>query len=197
MTVIDRDDGLPLDMVGPWAEEKHEKLRKYIAISRGPRRKFLPPQGSGGASYIDLYCSWGRSVIRDTSTVIDGSPLVAFKAAKAADSAFSEIHLADMEAERCEAAVTRIRDLGGTAKGYTGSAAETVKSVVYALNPYGLHFAFLDPYNLQALPFSVIEVLAQLKRVDILIHVSAQDLQRNLHVYTTPGDEQLNTFMPG
>jgi three-Cys-motif partner protein len=197
LAIIDREDGLPLDVVGPWAGEKHEQLRRYIAISRGARRRFLPPGGSGGASYIDLYCSWGKSVIRDTSTVIDGSPLVAFKAAKGSDSAFSEIHLADMAAERCEAAVTRIRDLGGSAKGYTGSAQETVKAVLYALNPFGLHFAFLDPYNLQALPFSVIETLAQLKRIDILIHVSAQDLQRNLHLYTAQDDERLNIFMPG
>jgi three-Cys-motif partner protein len=195
--IIDREDGLPLEEVGPWAGEKHEQLRKYIAISRGARRKFLPPQGAGGASYIDLYSSWGKSVIRDTSTVIDGSPLVAFKAAKAAESAFSEIHLADMESERCEAAVTRIRDVGGSAKGYTGPAAETVKAVVYALNPYGLHFAFLDPYSLLALPFSVIETLAQLKRIDILIHVSAQDLQRNLQRYMALDDERLNIFMPG
>lgn len=147
MPIFDREDGLPLDEVGPWAGEKHEQLRKYIEISRGARRKFLPPHGFGGASYIDLYSSWGKSVIRNTSNVIDGSPLVAFKAARASESAFSEIHLADMENERSEAAVIRIRDSGGSAKGYTGPAAETVKAVVYALNPYGLHFAFLDPYG--------------------------------------------------
>jgi hypothetical protein len=32
------DDGLPLDEVGPWAKEKHERLRKYVDISRGARR---------------------------------------------------------------------------------------------------------------------------------------------------------------
>jgi hypothetical protein len=57
------DDGLPLDEVGAWAKEKHERLRKYVDISRAARRKFV--EGPGGASYIDLYCGSGRAVIRD------------------------------------------------------------------------------------------------------------------------------------
>ena len=33
--------------------------------------------------------------------------------------------------------------------------------------------------------------------MDMLIHVSAQDLQRNLHSYVKNGDERLETFAPG
>jgi len=196
--LIDRDDGLPLDEVGAWAEEKHETLRKYLTISSAARRKYIPPIGEGGASYIDLYCSCGKSFVRGTSqTVIDGSALVAFKTARQSNSPFTEIHLGDLDPERSAAAATRIRDLGGSAKNYVGPADQTVQSVVYAVNPYGLHFAFLDPYSLQALPFSVIERLSELKRIDILIHVSAQDLQRNLGLYIAEGDGRLETFMPG
>ena len=43
-----------------------------------------------------------------------------------------------------------------------------------------LHFAFLDPYNLEQLPFSIIEKLASVQRMDMLIHVSVLDLQRNI-----------------
>jgi hypothetical protein len=35
-----KDDGLQLDDVGPWAKDKHERLFKYVDISRGARRKF-------------------------------------------------------------------------------------------------------------------------------------------------------------
>ena len=28
------DDGLPLDEVGAWAKDKHDRLRKYVDISR-------------------------------------------------------------------------------------------------------------------------------------------------------------------
>jgi three-Cys-motif partner protein len=67
------DDGLPLDAVGPWAKEKHERLRKYIDITRATRRKWV--HGSGGATYIDLYCGAGRAIIRDTQEKIDSSRL--------------------------------------------------------------------------------------------------------------------------
>jgi three-Cys-motif partner protein len=47
------------------------------------------------------------------------------------------------------------------------------------------------------LPFSVIEALARLKRIDMLIHVSAQDLQRNLDSYSKSEDSPLDSFAPG
>jgi three-Cys-motif partner protein len=43
----------------------------------------------------------------------------------------------------------------------------------------------------------VIETLNRLQRIDMLIHVSAQDLQRNLHNYTRPEDARLERFAPG
>src|ERR1700759_2494519 len=60
---IDPTDGLPASVVGPWAAEKHERLRKYIDAYRAARAKFLPPRGEGGAAYIELYSGAGRSQI--------------------------------------------------------------------------------------------------------------------------------------
>lgn len=189
------DDGLPLDEVGPWAKEKHERLRQYVDITRQARRKFV--EGTGGATYIDLFCGTGRSIIRDTSERIDGSPLVALKSARAGGVPFSEIHIADASEETCRAAEARIVRAGGSPRIYVGPAEETINRIVAKLNPYGLHFAFLDPFNLQDLPFSVIEALSKFKHMDLLIHVSAQDLQRNLHNYVQPGDWRLDRFAPG
>jgi three-Cys-motif partner protein len=168
------DDGLLLDEVGPWAKEKHERLRKYVDISRPTRRKFV--QGSGGASYIDLYCGSGRAIVRDTGEKIEGSPLVAFKSARDGGVQFSEMHIADASEHLCRAAEQRLIRAGGRPSVEVGPAEVTVRSIVNRLNPYGLHFAFLDPFNLQDLPFSAIEALGRLKRIDMLIHVSAQDL---------------------
>ena len=189
------EDGLPLDEVGPWALQKHELLRKYVDISRGVRTKFI--NGPGGASYIDLFCGTGRAVIRDTGEVIDGSPLVAFKCARLGGASFSQVHIADASIDKCKATEQRLIAAGGSPSTYVGVAEQTAKQVVKHLNPYGLHFVFLDPFNLQALPFSVIEAFARLKRVDMLIHVSAQDLQRNLGRYIQPGDSRLDNFAPG
>ncbi len=189
------DDGLPVDEVGLWAKEKHERLRKYVDASRAARRMFT--EGSGGATYIDLFCGAGRAVIRDTNERIDGSPLVAFKSAKEGKVPFSEVHIADADATKCNAALRRLQRVGGDASTYIGSATETVAKVVKGLNPYGLHFAFLDPYNLSDLPFSIIEAFARLKRIDLLIHVSAQDLQRNLGRYAADEGGPLDKFAPG
>lgn len=189
------DDGLPLDDAGPWAKEKHERLRKYVDISRAARRKFA--EGSGGATYIDLFCGAGRAVIRETNEKIDGSPLVAFKCARDGGARFTEIHIADADEDKCAAAAKRIADAGGMATKYVGKAEQTAPQIVTRLNPYGLHFAFLDPFNLDDLPFSVIETLSRLKRIDLLIHVSAQDLQRNLDAYSMAADGPLDHFAPG
>jgi len=189
------DDGLLLDEVGSWAKEKHDRLRKYVDISRAVRRKFL--QRSGCATYIDLFCGSGRAIIRDTNEKIDGSPLVAFKCARDGRESFSEIHVADLEQEKVTATARRISNAGGTATTYVGKAEDVAPQIVARLNPYGLHFAFLDPYNLDALPFSVIEALSHLRHIDILIHVSALDLQRNLDAYTKPEDNRLDRFAPG
>jgi three-Cys-motif partner protein len=79
---INPTDGLVADVVGPWASEKHERLRKYKYIDayRGARAMYLPPRGTGGAAYIDLFSGPGRSQLEDTGEFIDGSPLVAYKA---------------------------------------------------------------------------------------------------------------------
>jgi three-Cys-motif partner protein len=188
------DDGLPLDEVGSWAKEKHERLRKYVDISRATRRKWV--QGPGGATYIDLFCGTGRAIVRDTREKIDGSPLVAYKCALQGGVPFSEIHIADASEESCRAAERRIAGAGGSAKTEFGDAEDTAVRMAKKLNPYGLHLAFLDPYNLEALPLSVIEAFARFKYIDILIHVSAQDLQRNLHTYTRRDDTRLERFAP-
>jgi len=191
----DADDGLPLDEVGSWAKEKHERLRKYVDISRAVRRKFL--QGSGGATYTDLFCGSGRAFIRDSDEVIDGSPLVAFKSARDGGAPFSQIHIGDVEDTRVTAAARRIANAGGAVATYVGKAEDVAPQIVARLNPHGLHFIFLDPYNLDALPFTVIEAFARLRRIDMLIHVSAQDLQRNLNAYTKLEDNRLERFAPG
>jgi three-Cys-motif partner protein len=79
---------------------------------------------------------------------------------------------------------------------YQKPAEQAIDDVVAAINPYGLHFAVLDPYGLD-LPFSVIEKLAALKRVDLMILLSTGDLQRNFRKdYVDPRHSMLDRFAP-
>jgi three-Cys-motif partner protein len=107
------------------------------------------------------------------------------------------MHLSDLEAQNSSALAQRIKALGGSATSYVGDANVVVDQVMNAINPYGLHLAFLDPFNLAQLPFSIIEKMLRVQRMDMIIHVSLQDLQRNLDEYSRVGDPTLDNFAPG
>lgn len=193
---FDPDDGLVIGEVGRWAVEKHERLERYIQASRGARAKFLPPVGRGGATYIELYSGAGRSLITGTSQIIDGSALVAFNAGCKSGHPFSAIHLSDLEAQNSSAVSQRIAGAGGKVTSYFGEASATVDKVMRSINPYGLHLAFLDPFSLGQLPFSVIERMLRVQRMDMIIHVSLQDLQRNFDLHSRLGGV-FEAFAPG
>ena len=191
MALMD-SDGLPMSEAGAWTLDKHERLRRYVDAAHGARRKF-----AGRTSYIDLYCGPGRSVIRGTEEVVDGSPLVAWEAGGRHGDQFDQFVLADEAPANVAAATKRLEGRGARVLGFSGKAEAVVREVCRALDPYGLHFAFLDPFNLDDLPFTVIEELAKLKHMDLLIHVSAMDLKRNLHSYLeTGGQTPLDRFAP-
>jgi three-Cys-motif partner protein len=193
--IWDPADGLIVDEVGKWAIEKHARVRAYIEIASATRAKYVPPPSwRGGASYIELFSGPGRSLVRGTKQVIDGSPLVAFKAAQASVP-FTEMHLNDFDPSKSAAVDTRIRALGGAPICYNDTADVAVDKIIAAVNPSGLHFAFLDPYNLEGMSFEIIKKLSKLK-VDMLIHVSVHDLQRNLDIYRRVGGV-FDSFAPG
>lgn len=189
------EDGLPLDDVGIWTKEKHERLRKYVEITRGVRKKWV--EGTGGATYVDLFCGTARAVVRETCERIDGSPLVAFRTAADGKVPFSKIIIADESEESVRTAQQRLMTVGAPVVIETGRAADTAPRIVERLNKHGLHLVFLDPFSLEDLPFSVIQAFSSLKHVDMLIHVSAQDLQRNLDRYSASADSSLDLFAPG
>lgn len=195
-TNVDPSDGLPAPPVGAWAREKHGLLSLYIEITRATRRKFVDTPDKAGATFIDLYCGAGRAHIKGTNEYIDGSPLVGWKASQVGGHPFSAVYLCDADTLCLEAAAKRLRALGAPVQLHAGSSLDAAKHIVGNLNPYALHFALLDPFALD-LPFEVIQVLSGLKRMDIMIHVSAMELQRNWARYSQAVDSPLDTFAPG
>jgi three-Cys-motif partner protein len=191
--VVLGSDGLPITKVGGWTIEKHERLVRYVTITRAVRRMFTKTE----TTYIELFCGPGRSVIEEIGEIVDGSPVLATRTAKDGECPYTDIHLADFEAVFAEAACKRLPSNVGRVHHYIGTAENTVDQIVKNLNPAGLHFAFLDPYKLDPLPFLIIEKLAKLKRMDILIHVSVQDFQRNLRRYMEEKGGPLDRFAPG
>ncbi|MCG7509204.1 three-Cys-motif partner protein TcmP [Mesorhizobium retamae] len=194
--LVDGDDGLPVEEVGMWAKEKHTYLCRYIEISSATRKKYLGPE-KGGAAYVDLFCGPGRSFIPESREWIDGGAVAAWKRSQAVGSPFTRIIVGDADPIRLSASVTRLRSLGAPVIALAGTANDVALKAIQKSPVYGLNFAFLDPYNLEALDFKIIEMLSRIKRMDILVHVSAMDLQRNLGTNIFGEQSAFDAFAPG
>lgn len=192
-STIVADDGLVASEVGIWAKEKHDFLRRYVDICRGARKRFI---GRAGATYIDLFSGAGRARIRETNEWIDGSAVVAWKASLEGGAPFSQILVADIDEQLRNACVKRLKELGAPVVALEGAAVEAAKEAASTVNPHGLHFSLLDPFNIGELNFSIIETLSKLKRIDMLVHISAMDLQRNLGRNLTAVDDAFDAFAP-
>jgi three-Cys-motif partner protein len=184
------EDGLVVERVGPWAEQKHKILADYVYAAGGARTKFL----HNGSAYIDVFCGPGRSLIRTTGEYIDGSPVVAYSSGQASPCPFTSIEISDANQKLLDAAERRLHRLRAPVRVAKGPAQQALTEIVDRLNPDGLHFAFLDPHNLGTLSFFLFEQLARLKYVDVIVHVSLADLQRNATLYSA---EDYDQFAPG
>jgi len=191
---IDPQDNLIRAIVGPWAYDKHARIRKYVDISGPARRKYA---GQSQSTFIDLFCSCGRSRIKDTQEVIDGSPVVAWLESVRCNAPFSKVLIADHNEQLLKACEARLLKHGAPVVTFFGDAQNTVDALIRQLDPHGLHFILLDPYNLESLSFGIVRKLAALKRADILMHVSAVDLQMNLRLYMSRDTSPLDSFAPG
>lgn len=194
MTFIDGDDGLLANEVGVWVKEKHDYLCRYVNICRETRRKYVGA-GKGGAAYFDLFCGTGRCKIRNTNEWIEGSAIAAWNTSIAAGVPYSAVYVSDTDQKSLDACVARLKAAGAPVIPFHANAVEAAEQMVKSVNPSGLHFAFIDPYNL--FDFDIIRSLNQLKRIDMLIHLSLMDLQRNLTRNIRAGESLLDSFAPG
>jgi three-Cys-motif partner protein len=184
----------PVDSVREWVIEKHEVLKYYVNICRGVRRIF---SGFAESSYIDLYSGSGLCVIKPSQVPIPGSPLAACQAARSSGAPFNRVFVADKSARKSKACAERLIEQGFAAQDFAGDSADTARMIIEKLRPNGFHFAFLDPYSLD-LSFDVLRAFQQLKHVDLLVHVSEMDIQRNLEMELADDRKsRLEYFAPG
>jgi three-Cys-motif partner protein len=187
------EQGLWVENVGPWAPDKLRIVTDYIQASSAARRRYL----GTGAAYVDVFCGPGRSRIRTTGKLIDGSPVAAFIKAQDSLAPFTSMHISDADSDLLSSAEKRLTALGAPLHATSGPASAAMPKIVRSLNSAGLHFAFLDPHNLGTLSFDLFESLATLKRIDIIVHVSLSDLRRNADRYTSVAHSEFDRFAPG
>lgn len=185
-------DGLPISCVGEWSEEKKAHVLHYVNISRAARRKFRC------TTYIDLFSGPGMYRLRPSGAEVPSAALAAIQSAVSSGTAFSHVFLADAAPEFIDALSQRVVRLGVSATTRCGTAERTVLDVGQVVPHHALHFAFLDPYNLGNLPFSILRSLSEFPKIDMLVHVSRLDILRNLGNYEMREDETpLDGFAPG
>jgi len=168
------DDGLAVQCVGEWVEEKHEYLRRFLDASSGARRKFLGPR-KGGAAFIDLFAGPGRARVRTSGKILDGSPLVVLGHDRAP---FSKVILCELDPENAEALRKRTA-ADSRVVILEGNCHESVDELLRIIPADGLNLALIDPFSLDELKFATIRRLASLKRLDLLIHFPTMDARRN------------------
>jgi three-Cys-motif partner protein len=188
--VIDPTDGLPVMKVGGWSEDKHMALSRYIDAARKARAKW------GYTSFIDLFSGPGRVMNRESKNISDGSALSAWRMSVKGGAPFNEIFIGDADAESVHACEARLITAGAKVHAYIGKASVTVDEVLAAL-PGGLHFAFLDPFNIEHLDFELIRKLSARPNIDILIHFSVMDVQRNIGGDFNLNSSRLDAAAPG
>lgn len=178
--------------VGRWVpEEKHLYLTQYIHATSKAQAKFKQ------RVLIDPFCGPGRIQVVGESFTRDGGSVAAYRQSVDSGVPFTRVLIGDIDAERVRANQLRLTAAGATAQGFVGPATETVDAMIKAV-PFGaLALAYIDPYNLEYLSFSIIERLSKLQYVDFAIHFSLMDLTRNIDMELDPQRDRFDHALPG
>jgi len=178
--------------VGWWVPEmKHTYLAKYISATRKAQVKF--PR----RVLIDPFCGPGRVQVKGESFTRDGGSMVAWRQSVASECSFTNVLVGDIDAERSAACQARLVAAKAPVQRFDGAAIDTVNQMVAAVPRGALCLAYIDPYNLEYLSFSIIKQLAQLEHVDIAVHFSLMDLVRNVDMELDPSRDRFDGANPG
>ena len=176
--------------VGSWVPfEKHRLLCDYLNATRFAWRKW--PR----RAYLDPFSGPGRIQVEGESNTRDGSAVLAWRENQSI-APFTQVFVGDLNAKRVKACEARLQALGAPVKSFVGAAVETVPRMVREVAQDSLCFAFLDPYNLELLDFTLISEVAKLK-VDLAVNFSTMDLQRNAELEFDPKRARFDLAVPG
>jgi three-Cys-motif partner protein len=176
--------------VGSWVPaQKHRLLCEYLYATRNAWKKWP------SHVFIDPFSGPGRIQVEGEKSTRDGGAVLAWRAL-AATAPFTNMLVGDLDSERAAACARRLATIGAPVLSFVGPAIATVKLMTAAIPPRSLCMAFIDPYNLELLSFSIIEELAKLK-VDLAINFSTMDLQRNADLEFDPERARFDGTAPG
>lgn len=177
--------------VGPWvAKDKHRLLTDYLHGTRGawkdwPKRVLIDP-----------FCGPGRIRTTGETFTRDGGAVAAWREMQNDASPFTSVFVGDLDPAKSEACAARLQVLGANVRPFAGPAVETVPQMVAATPRGSLCMAYVDPYCLTLLDFEMLRTMATLK-VDLAVHFSTMDLQRNVIIDLADERDNFERVAPG
>ena len=167
------DDGLLMLPSGNWAAIKLDYLARYIDIFETAMRNKWAIR-----NYIDLLAGPGKNRVRNSKTILLGSPLLALTT----PHPFTGFYFADKSPKYMETLKQRCTHspLYNRVDIRIGDSNELVNDIVAHLkrdDKHSLNLAFLDPYGLE-LHWTTVAKLASLQRMDLIIHYSQMGFNR-------------------
>ncbi|MES2932699.1 MAG: three-Cys-motif partner protein TcmP [Pseudomonadota bacterium] len=178
--------------VGRWVpDEKHLYLTQYLHATRKAQAKFKQ------RVLIDPFCGPGRIQVAGETFTRNGGSVVVHRQSVVSGIPFTRVLIGDIDAAKVGANQLRLTAAGATAESFVGPANETIDKMIKAV-PFGaLVLAYIDPYSLEHLSFSIIERLSKLPYVDFAIHFSLMDLTRNIDMELDPQRDRFDHALPG
>lgn len=192
-SIVIKDDGLKTPEIGSWGEEKYRLVALYASIFiKAMRRKW------SCLVYIDLFSGAGRSRIRNTSSIVNASPMAIMNL----EDKFDRYIFCEKDPIKFSALTTRIRrefpEYDCTF--IEGNANQKVTEILEKMPSYKkdyrvLAFCFIDPYALNNLQFETLRVLAS-RFMDFLVLIpSGMDAHRFEANYSKAENTTIDDFL--
>ncbi|MBI5186391.1 MAG: three-Cys-motif partner protein TcmP [Nitrospinae bacterium] len=187
---IPGSDGLAVQCVGPWVEDKYHFLESYLNASRKAREKFSI---KGNAVFIDLFSGPGKCIIEEKQKEIDSG---GFRALHREEAPFNESFLFDFSKINVAALKKRIGQRQDCHV-KEGDSNFLIKELTIELlrKPYRYHFTYVDPFGPDGLRFDTLAELAKLERMDMLIHFPLGPIRRNVSGWLDQDNTILDRFL--
>jgi three-Cys-motif partner protein len=187
-----QDDGLFMDDLGAWCEDKYRLVGLYVRLfATGMKFKWEE------RIYIDLYAGAGIGRIRNTGKLVMQSPLIALHAS----DPFDLYIFCESDGSKLEALENRVRRIVPARKveyiaGDSNAAADRICSLIPRASPGHkvLSLCFVDPWDI-GIKFSTIRQLSA-RFVDFLVLLAVyMDAQRARDQYLKPGNRKVDEFL--
>lgn len=186
-------DGLPLQEIGGWTEEKYELVEYYADLfTKAMRRKWQ------SLVYLDLFAGAGRARVEGTHREISTTPMRVLELGVP----FDRYIFCDLDNTRLRTLEARVAESNPRAcASFACGDANRIFSEVLGLPPGPgarngtLTFCLLDPFRVADLKFDTVRAVAR-HRVDFLVLIPTHmDVNRNEVAYSSAENRTLDEFL--